>query len=574
MKKKFLFVFLIVFLVFLAACSPREQTSETEPVVVRFVTDGTKVSAVVDQLIEAEPLSTKEGFVLEGWYQDKQYEKRIAFPFRAHESCTLYAKWIDKNVGNEELVFVKRSDDTLEVTSCDTVCSTIWIPDQKNGKIITSLAFNFIKNKTHLTFIHIGKNVNSIGETFSRCLRLQEIEVEEGNESWTSEEGVLYSADKSLLYAYPVAKEEKTFSVPDSVTELGANAFSFNVFLQELSLGKSVVVNPSKLKNMESLQKFIVDEENETISSKDGVLYSVDGKQLLIFPACYAEKTFSIAPGTEEVAENAFYRCNLTSINLNKELSVFNAPTSAPALTAYTVEEGNAYFVSRDGVLFIDEGKTLYRFPLGKSGEYAIPSNTEVVFDFAFSYSAVEKVSFPATVTTIERFAFSECQSLTEISFAEDSKLERMDGSAFSRCFSLKKASLTSRVPPQTDSGLFSSHAENFTVVIPAYTDGLYKAKWPFLTDAFSATGAAVIQYDLIFEAQGGTPVPAVRAAYLLEEPKTTRESESANNYYIFLGWYDNPEGTGNKIEFPYAIEEDTTLYAAWDIGFYTKPNP
>ena len=129
-------------------------------------------------------------------------------------------------------------------------------------------------------------------------------------------------------------------------------------------------------------------------------------------------------------------------------------------------------------------------------------------------------------------------------------------------------------MPPQTDSELFSAHAEGFTVVIPAYTDGLYKAKWPFLADSFSATGPAVIQYDLVFESQGGTPVPSVRAAYLLEEPKTTRESGSAYEYYIFLGWYDNPEGTGNKIEFPYAIEEDKTLYAAWDIGFYTKPNP
>ena len=573
MKKKILFPLLIVFLVFLTACSPREQTSETEPAVVRFNTDGTKVSAVVDKLIEEEPLSTKDGFVLEGWYKDKQYKERVVFPFLAHASCTLYAKWIDKNVGNEELCYAKLSDGTWEVTSCDTVCRTIWIPDEKDGKEISSLAFNFIKNKTHLVFLHIGRNVDFIEETFYRCLRLREIDVDTDNESWMSEEGVLYSADKALLYAYPVAKEEKSYSVPDTVIELGVNAFSFNLFLQELSLGKSVVATPAQFKNMESLQKFIADERNETVSSKEGVLYSADGKKLLVFPACYPQKTFSIAQGTEEVTENAFYRCNVTSIGLNRELSVFNAPASAPELTEYTVEEGNAYFVSRDGVLFIDEGKTLNKFPLGRSGAYAIPSDVEVVFDFAFSHCAVGKVTFPATLTEIGRFAFSECQALTEISFVENSKLEKIDGSAFSRCFALEKVSLTGRVPPQTDEDLFSSCAGNFVIVVPAYTDGLYKAKWPFLARFVSATGAAVVQYDLTFDPQGGTPVAPVRAAYLLEEPQVTRESDNKNEYYIFLGWYDNPEGTGNKIEFPYAIEKDTVLYAAWDIGFYTKPN-
>ncbi|MBO4539093.1 MAG: leucine-rich repeat protein, partial [Clostridia bacterium] len=380
---------------------------------------------------------------------------------------------------------------------------------------------------------------------------------------------VLYSAEKTLLYAYPVAKEEEAYTMPGTVTELGSNAFSYNLFLKELYLNKELVSTAAHFKNMESITKFVVEKGNASFASDDGVLYSADGKALLVFPSCYPSDRFSVASGTEEVKENAFYKCNLTSLNINKELSAFNAPVSASRLVEYTVEAGNAYFVSRDGVLFIDEGKTLYRMPSGKSGEYTAPSGTETVYDFAFTKSAVQKVVFPASVKEIGPFAFSECAFLTEVSFDEGSLLTIIESSAFSRCFALKKLTLTGRVPPQTESGVFDSCLSGFTVVVLAYTGGLYKAKWPFCADLISETGPAAELFEIIFDSQGGSNVPKVRGAFCLNEPLPTRESANAGEYYVFLGWYDNPEGTGKKIEFPYAIEKDVTLYAAWDIAFY-----
>ena len=571
MRKKILpLLLLILFPVLLTACSAREQDESVQPTVVQFVTDGSKVSSVVNKTVETCPSTEKEGYVLEGWYKDEKYQTgRVSFPFRAETSCKLYAKWIDKRVGNDELVFSDLEDGTLTVSACDTTCPTVWIPDEKNGKKVSVLASGFLKNKTYLTYLHIGKNVKTIEETFYRCLALKEIEVDENNTDWSSEEGVLYSADKTLLYAYPVAKEGDEFSVPSSVVELGVHAFSYNLFLKELYLNKELVTTASGFKNMESLQKFFVEEGSETFSSKNGVLYSVDGKKLLSFPSCFSADVFSVAAGTEEVTENAFYKCNLTTLNINRELSVFNAPASAPSLTAYNVEEGNAYFVSRDGVLFIDEGKILYLAPQGKTGEYIVPSGTEEVYDFSFYKCGLERISFPASVKKIGRFAFSESTSLTEIIFAENSLLSYIEGSAFSRCYMLSRLQLTGRVPPQTDEDIFSSCASDLVIVIPAYTDGLYQAKWPFCADKFSASGPAAALYDVTFDAQGGSEVAAVRGAYILQEPETHRDSDSANEYYIFLGWYDNPEGTGRKVEFPYAIEGELTLYAAWDIGYY-----
>ena len=140
MRKKILpLLLLILFPVLLTACSAREQDESVQPTVVQFVTDGSKVSSVVNKTVETCPSTEKEGYVLEGWYKDEKYQTgRVSFPFRAETSCKLYAKWIDKRVGNDELVFSDLEDGTLTVSACDTTCPTVWIPDEKYGKTTLS----------------------------------------------------------------------------------------------------------------------------------------------------------------------------------------------------------------------------------------------------------------------------------------------------------------------------------------------------------------------------------------------------------------------------------------------------
>ncbi len=89
--------------------------------------------------------------------------------------------------------------------------------------------------------IYIGMKVTNIStEDFRYCTSLKKIEVSPANPNYMSIDGVLYSKDGSILYAYPLAKEDTTFTMPSKV--LTVNFFE-NPFLETLILTQPVDAN-------------------------------------------------------------------------------------------------------------------------------------------------------------------------------------------------------------------------------------------------------------------------------------------------------------------------------------------
>lgn len=77
-----------------------------------------------------------------------------------------------------------------------------------------------------LARIHIPSSVSKIGTMpFDRCPGLKEITVDENNMHYASRDGLLFSKDMSILVACPQGKSGQC-SIPDTVTEIGRNAFS------------------------------------------------------------------------------------------------------------------------------------------------------------------------------------------------------------------------------------------------------------------------------------------------------------------------------------------------------------
>ncbi|MCR4665459.1 MAG: leucine-rich repeat protein [Paludibacteraceae bacterium] len=115
---------------------------------------------------------------------------------------------------------------------------------------ITSIgdyAFNDCEN---LTAITIPNTVTSIGESaFHHCLSLGDINVprsvslikrgafrhcpeinisvDEDNQYYTIENGVLFNKEKTLLHTYPMSKHEATYSIPNTVTAIEDLAFYY-----------------------------------------------------------------------------------------------------------------------------------------------------------------------------------------------------------------------------------------------------------------------------------------------------------------------------------------------------------
>ena len=69
---------------------------------------------------------------------------------------------------------------------------------------------------------------------FLGCTSLQSIDVEEGNPSLRSSDGVLYNGDLTRLYSYPAGSTRQTYVVPKSVSWIGNAAFHSAANLKEL----------------------------------------------------------------------------------------------------------------------------------------------------------------------------------------------------------------------------------------------------------------------------------------------------------------------------------------------------
>ena len=153
-----------------------------------------------------------------------------------------------------------------------------------------------------------------------------------------------------------------------------------------------------------------------------------------------------------------------------------------------------------------------------------------------------EKVVFPYTVTQNTTFYAKWIQEYNVI-------FESNGGTKFN---SVKTHELDYLPQPIKDDCVFASWHLN-----PDFSD-------PAITIPYQVTKPITLyakykqKYTVSFNTNGGTEIDPIRTVVLLECPNTSKE----NSY--FDGWYEKPELTGIKIEFPYSVTKNITLNAKW----------
>jgi len=113
--------------------------------------------------------------------------------------------------------------------------TAITIPDS-----VTSIGQYAFCNCTSLTSINIPSSVTSIGpNAFMNCLSLVTINIDAGNSVYSSDNGILYNKEITILIRCP-AKRTGTFSIPDSVTRISDSAFFGCTSLTSITIPGSV----------------------------------------------------------------------------------------------------------------------------------------------------------------------------------------------------------------------------------------------------------------------------------------------------------------------------------------------
>jgi autotransporter-associated beta strand protein len=127
----------------------------------------------------------------------------------------------------------------ITITGYTGPAGAVSIPSLINGLPVTSIgAFAF--NSNSLTSVTIPAGVTSIGYgAFAICTGLTDITVETANPNYSSGSGVLFDKSQTLLIRYPAGKAG-AYSIPDGVTSIGNQAFSYSSKLPFVTIPASV----------------------------------------------------------------------------------------------------------------------------------------------------------------------------------------------------------------------------------------------------------------------------------------------------------------------------------------------
>ncbi len=314
---------------------------------------------------------------------------------------------------------------------------------------VTSIGYGAFSRCSSLSAINLPSSVTSIGETaFGDCTSLTAINVDSENTAYSSNNGVLYNKEGTVLVQCPGAlttveiltttKEIGSYAfsdgkitavtLPELVTNIDSNAFAYCSDLTSVVLSDNLTtIGDDAFRDCEALTKITIPESVTDIGER-------------AFYSCGKLDDFNIPSSIRYIDENAFsgtafyYNSNNWDNGaLYSDCCLIATNSSLP--TDYTIKENTLFickgalsgqseienltipFVGSRAVTEADE----YQYPFGYIfGDNYSGSNSDYYqfnqdYDKGNMYSYVPKSLKNVTVTSgvITTGAFDDCESLT-----------------------------------------------------------------------------------------------------------------------------------------------------------------
>ncbi|MBQ7380169.1 MAG: leucine-rich repeat protein, partial [Clostridia bacterium] len=184
-------------------------------------------------------------------------------------------------------------------------------------------------------------------------------------------------------------------------------------------------------------------------------------------------KTVAFGSATElMIMSNAFYHAGLTSLHIPANVAYIGeyAFVALPNLQSISVDASNLVYRAEDGLLLSKDGRKLIVCPAGREGTLTVPESVEIIGFGAFEDSKLTSIMFsananilsfgyrafynsqitqmhvPASVVTIDYYAFAMCKNLSRVTFASGSQLCGVYEGAFYGCRNLTEIALPDTV--------------------------------------------------------------------------------------------------------------------------------
>lgn len=417
-------------------------------------------------------------------------------------------------VGNDTTVVSVNSTLTsgnyqYKVLDDNTICISRYIGDETNATIpvkingltVTTIGKNAFA-QTGLGCLNIPASITDIKPNAFKLSGFNKIEVDKNNSNYTSINGVLFSKDKTVLFAYPKENSATSYIIPDGVKIIESTAFMGTSNLNSIVIPNGVTTIKenafylcSNLKNVsiptsvKSIGEYAFD---FSACTKENYGYYIGN--CLIGADNEINGNFTIKDGTRLVADSALREIdNLGNISIPASVEIIGDCAflnfSSESLKNITVANENKYFSSENGVLFNKNKTELLCYPCGKNETtymvpntvtklakvsfsgcklnklnlpnnlkyidesaftetslktLSIPESVEYIGKYTFLMSGIETVNIPKRIATIEEGTFSCCINLKSVTI--DNNIKHIGDYAFSRCYNLSDINISNNV--------------------------------------------------------------------------------------------------------------------------------
>ena len=281
------------------------------------------------------------------------------------------------------------------------------------GNRVTSIGSYAFSGCTSLTSITFSDSVTSIDDSIFRgCTSLASINVNNNNPNYKSIDGNLYNKNATILIQYAVGKKSTSFTIPNSVTNIGKEAFYDCTSLKSVTIPDSVTdIGWSTFADCTSLTSIVIPDS----------VTSIDWQA---FYGCKSLKSVVIPNSVTSIGWDVFYGCKSLTIYCEAESqpsgwgSNWNS-SNRPVVWGYQKEpvpsKGLIFELNADNASY-----SLVAIGTCKDKDVVIPSTynglpVTIIWDFAFESAYLTSLFIPNSVIQINPCAFGmcNCESLT-----------------------------------------------------------------------------------------------------------------------------------------------------------------
>ena len=219
--------------------------------------------------------------------------------------------------------------------------------------------------------------------------------------------------------------KNKKIQIPATLKKIGDDYTLDGV---NVGLGSHIMYNLGA--HAGNFEEFEVDENNQYFKAVDGVLYTKDGKRLVIYPTCKKNETYEILEGVQildilSIAGNITMKTLIVPDSLiiegtseDDDTVINNALYSYNSVENIEAKETNPNYKSVDGVLYTKDMKEVVSIASGRTKAVTIPDGVETIRERAvywnqIYYKKISNMYIPASLVNISDATMSRINSGT-----------------------------------------------------------------------------------------------------------------------------------------------------------------